>query len=139
MHKLRDIKKAATFIEYDAGTVCKYYALEDARRIEEPKRDGHELRARLMSGTAPRADKDSVVTFFEALNPSGYGLNLEVCEVVIFIDDEDFGEGMLANSKESAREWFEAFLENLEDGYAITVNFKRQDMTAAELAALPEI
>lgn len=60
-------------------------------------------------------------------------------EVVIFINDHSFGEGLLAHSIGTAIQWYGAFLENLDDGDEITVTIKRQDMTKAELDALPEI
>lgn len=60
-------------------------------------------------------------------------------QVVIFINDHDFGEGSLAHCIGTAIQWYGGFLENLDDGDEITVTFKRQDMTKAELDALPEI
>lgn len=60
-------------------------------------------------------------------------------QVIFFINDHDFGEGSLAHCRKTAKQWFDAFLENLDDGDEIEVTFKRQDMTKAELDALPEI
>ncbi len=61
-------------------------------------------------------------------------------EIIYFIDEEDFGEGYLANSRQSAHEWLNAFLDNLEDGEnGVTVKFKRKDMTKEEFEAIPEI
>lgn len=60
-------------------------------------------------------------------------------EAVYFINSDWEGMGSHANSRKSARQWFEAFLDSLEDGDAPdNVNFFRRDMTKAELDALPE-
>ncbi len=60
-------------------------------------------------------------------------------EKVYFIDEEDFGEGLLAHSLHSAHQWFDAFWENLGDREISIVRFQKQAMTKAEIDAMPEI
>lgn len=60
-------------------------------------------------------------------------------EVVFFIDEEDFGEGYLLNSRRSAHEWLDAFFDNLEPAEVQAVRFKREHMTKEEIEALPDI
>jgi hypothetical protein len=60
-------------------------------------------------------------------------------EVVVFIDEDDFGHGFLAHSRRSAHEWLDAFLENLDVGEPSEVRFKVNHMTKAEIEAMPEI
>ncbi len=60
-------------------------------------------------------------------------------EVCYFITEHDFCGNPILNSESSALQWFDAFLENLDDGDTSEVTVKRQDMTEAEIEKIPEL
>jgi PDZ domain-containing secreted protein len=60
-------------------------------------------------------------------------------EIIICIDSDAEGMGSHINSRNSALEWFTAYLQNLEDGDEDTITIKRKDMTKEEIAKLPEL
>lgn len=60
-------------------------------------------------------------------------------EIVYFINDDDLNMGWLANDRQSANEWFNVFLDNLEENEPATVNFVKRKMTQKEINNLPEL
>jgi len=59
-------------------------------------------------------------------------------ETVYFVNEEELGEGWLANDPENMIEWLDAFLGNLEDDEPVTVKFVKRKMTRKEINDLPE-
>lgn len=60
-------------------------------------------------------------------------------ETVYFINEDDLNMGWLANDRQSANEWFNAFLDNLEENEPAMVNFVKRKMTQKQIDDLPEI
>jgi hypothetical protein len=58
--------------------------------------------------------------------------------VVYCINSSAEGMGSHVNSRESALQWFAAYLENLSDGDDDEITIRRKDMTKAEFEAIPE-
>jgi hypothetical protein len=82
--KLKDIKKGDIIKESAYGVYYTSEALEDARIIEdeERKKHGYEVRVKVLGGYCPAISNkpNKIMTIFEAFDPKGYGLNLELIE-----------------------------------------------------------